>query len=375
MSHDPLQRIHNISGGRLAPLAIEWGTRPDVPPPIQITARDVEILALIHDVGTLSASMLEVLFWGRAAARGPKVQSSARMKLLHDVGMLDRFRPRSTREQGSHEYIYRLATPGWQVLRRARRAADGDDYTPAALTNISYAEHDVDVSALIVALAARCAHGLGPLAPLKATVGFDWLGERRGTVDPRLSVPVGERHPAARLGELQLHPERSIPGYIKPDATLTGLAADNQQPYAVMFEYDRTRRPTKQLNGRLLRYDRFLLEGWRSSQHATGPDEPAVLLVCDAEPQLHSFVAVADGELTAYTTQPGNPRPYYPGREHIAFTSYPRLMTGDWRMLQVPDRPPTDTRRLSSAPRAIELPLDRLFATPALPAAADTAAA
>jgi len=79
-----------------------------------------------------------------------------------------------------------------------------------------------------------------------------------------------------------VHTEKSFPGVLKPDATLLSTSADNGQPDAVLIEYDRTRRPAKQL-ARLARYDHFLSKGWRQTRFASHAGEPAVILICATE--------------------------------------------------------------------------------------------
>jgi hypothetical protein len=83
------------------------------------------------------------------------------------------------------------------------------------------------------------------------------------------------------------------------------------------------------------------------------------VFVCATDAQLGSFVDEANRCLTAWLGPPeADPQmAAYPGREQIAFTSYRRVMTGDWRMLQAPPRP-----RERVEPGEIDVPLDRLFA-------------
>lgn len=366
MNRPALEQLTDATRGDLASISIAWGRRGPTPAVGGPTPRDVEILSLLHDVSYLTTSMVQMLFWGGIGQRGPTTACARRLKLLHDVGVIDRFRPRVPRDRGSHEWIHRLSTRGWEVLLAVGRTADGVAYRPAVITNIAYVEHDVQINALVLSLAARMAEGSGPLFPLPQTVGFEWHGPRRGTVDTRdPEFPVADRHPGSFFGGRGFEFGRSLPGVIRPDATLIGRDRENGEQNAVLIEYDRTRRASKQLE-RFRRYDRFLSHGWRKSRYAISPNEPAFLFVCDAEPQLANVVKAADPELTAYLFETGQanqrgPR-YYPGREQTAFTTLPRLLAGDWRMSQLASGTGDERhRRHLRAPSEITFPLDRLF--------------
>lgn len=235
---------------------------------------------------------LGVLFWGRMGTA-----THERLKLLHDVGMVDKLRSRVGRDDGSHEWIYRLTTLGWRTILDAGMAADGEDYAPAELTSIADVEHDVQVAGLVTTLAARAARAAGREGPLIDAAPFRMLGPHAGTIDPRRETRADEASAASDLGEQQVYAEDSAPGILKPDATLLGAMEDGDRT-AVMLEYDRTRRASKQL-GRLRRYDHFLTAGWRCSRYSALDVEPAMLVVCSDERQLPTFVRAADRELTA----------------------------------------------------------------------------
>jgi hypothetical protein len=349
------------AGVGLGAFGIQWGRRPADPPPCRLTRRDLRLLAFLHDFGYATTRILAALFWGRMGTA-----THERLKLLHDVGMVDKLRPRVGRDDGSHEWIYRLTALGWRTILDAGMAADGEDYAPAELTSIAYVEHDVQVAGLVAALAARAARTAGREGALIDAAPFRMLGPRSGTVDPRREVRTDDASAASDLGERHVHPEASTPGVLKPDATLVGVT-DGGERTAVMLEYDRTRRASKQLT-RLRRYDHFLTVGWRQSRYAALDVEPALLVVCSDERQLPSFVRAADCELTAWIERPpaGRRSSEHTGREQTGFTTRERLLVGDSRILQVPLLPPPVRHARagiheSAAPRETHLPLDGLF--------------
>jgi len=75
-----------------------------------LTERDLRLMVLLLDVNYLSTSQLAMLGWGSPRTRA----AQKRLKVLHDGGYLDRFRP--VRRIGSAEWIYRLSARGWKAL-------------------------------------------------------------------------------------------------------------------------------------------------------------------------------------------------------------------------------------------------------------------
>lgn len=355
-----IERI-GAAGVGLGAIGVQWGRRPEVAPPCRLTHRDFRMLAFLHDFGYATTRMLAALFWGRMGTA-----THERLKLLHDVGMVDKLRPRVGRDDGSHEWIYRLTALGWRTILDAGMAADGEDFAPAELTSIAYVEHDLQVAGLVTALAARAAQAAGREGALIDAAPFRLLGPRAGTVDPRRELRPDDASPASDLGDQRVHAEGSAAGVLRPDATLLGVTEGGERT-AVMLEYDRTRRASKQL-ARLRRYDHFLTAGWRASRYAVLDMEPALLVVCADERQLPTFVRAADGELAAWIERPpaGRRSSEHPGREQVGFTTRDRLLAGDDRILQVPDLPPpVRGGRLgdgvSVMPRETDFPLDALF--------------
>jgi len=361
MSLDPLAERIATAGVGLGALGIQWGRRPAAHRPCQITERDVRLLAFLHDFNYATTTTLAALFWGRLGTAAQE-----RLKLLHDIGFLDRLRPRVSRTQGSCEWIYRLTALGWRLLLDADAAVDGHDYEPAELTSISYVEHDVQVSALVAQLAALAARAAGCSGPLIDAAPFRIVGPRGGAIDPRYETAAPNPSKYADDAPTFVRLEAAVRGILKPDATLLWGPLDAPQ-VAVLIEYDRTRRATKQLD-RLRRYDWFLAEGWRESRYAALPTEPIVLVVTASERQLEPFVRAADGALTAWSSNdsPGHrAHAFHPGREQVGFTTRDRLLAGDGELLQVPPTPPSERhgRDRACAPAGYTLELDRIGVT------------
>jgi hypothetical protein len=320
-----LTRKLGEAGVDLGAMGIQWGTRPARPPACSVTDRDLRLLRFLHDFGYASTSTLAALFWGRY---GSAVRE--RLKLLHDAGLVDKLRPRVGRTLGAPEWVYRLTLPGWRVLRTWGSPADDETFRPAKLTSIAYVEHDVQVSALVTTIAARAAGFVGRRGPLIDAAPFELLGPRSGTVDPRVERAAPNASEASALGVREVRLGTAYPGVLKPDATLVGTDVGGNRT-AVMLEFDRTRRPSKQLE-RLRRYDWFLTVGWRESRYAVLDVEPAVLIVCDDAAAVERFAVAADPHLGAFA---GGDAVERPGREQVAFTSRSGLIEGNGTIAQV----------------------------------------
>lgn len=330
MIDDDLTRKLGEAGVDIGAMGIQWGKRPNEAPACSITDRDLRLLRFLHDFNYVSTSTLAAMFWGRY---GSAVRE--RLKLVHDVGFVDKLRPRVGRTQGAPEWVYRLTLRGWQILRDHGEPADREAFKPAKLTAIAYVEHDVQVAALMAQIAARAAAFVGKTGPLIDAAPFELLGPRAGTIDPRVEKRAPDASPASDLAGRRVHLGRAHPGVIKPDATMIGVDACGNRT-AVMFEFDRTRRPSKQVE-RLQRYDWFLTVGWRESRYARLDIEPAVLVVCGQESQIRAFARAAHPHLAAWLGSHLDPSvtSQFVGREQIAFTAHRRLTRGDERILQL----------------------------------------
>jgi hypothetical protein len=112
-------------------------------------------------------------------------------------------------------------------------------YTPAPLTSISYAEHDLQLAPIVLQI-ARDAASAGDGA-LIDNMPFEWPGPRGGRIEIDGDGEI-ERSPAAQLPPgTRIHPAESRRGYLEPDAAL--IAGSGDGLFAVLIEYVRTERP------------------------------------------------------------------------------------------------------------------------------------
>ena len=342
------------AGWGLSAASIHWGRRAAASTPVAVTVRDRRLLELLHDVNYLSSSQLALLGWS-----GDSSAARRRLHLLHDRGLIDKFRPAAP--AGSFEWNYRLTVEGSHLLHEAGPRRQGKPYAPAEIHSIAYVEHDLQVNALVLDIAHRARTGDGALLD---AMPFRWHGPRSGEIDPREEQRT-EGDPELRPRLLpRFFPAGSREGVLKPDATLIlGGAAPS---YAVLVEFDRTARPRKQLD-RLRRYDRFLTEGWMHGRFAHHPVAPAMVLVTLREDTLTALIRSADEALTASRGRPDSDRYArdYCGRERVLFTTRERILGGDFRMLRVPTCPPElrdGDQREHVSPREIEFDLAALAA-------------
>ena len=310
---------------------LEWGEREEDPPGVFLTDRDLKLMALLHDVNFLSARQLLMLGWGASQRRA----GQQRLKELHDTGYLDRFRP--VRAVGRAEWIYRIAAEGWRTLVRQRLTPGDRVYTPAAITSIGYAEHDLQLAALLLHIADQASHGSA--GGLIERMPFSWHGPRNGRIDTDGAEDF-ERSAAAKLTPgTRLHVEQSRRGYLEPDATLIG--GSGAERWAVLIEYDRTERPHKQID-RLRRYDWWLLEGWRETHFATHAIPPTVVYLTARSRPLRGLIKAADQTFSAWHGRhDAGPREgTHPARERVVFASRERMLAADWTVERAPSMPP-----------------------------------
>jgi hypothetical protein len=341
------------AGWGLSAASIHWGRRAAASKPVAVTERDRRLLALLHDVNYLSSSQMALLGWS-----GDSSAARRRLRLLHDHGLIDKFRPAAP--AGSFEWNYRLTVGGSRLLQEFEIRPEGKPYAPAEIHSIAYVEHDLQVNALVLDIAHRARTGDGALLD---AMPFRWHGPRSGEIDPREEQrPEGESELRSRLPHF--FPAGSREGVLKPDATLVLGGADPS--LAVLIEFDRTARPHKQLD-RLRRYDWFLSEGWTHGRFAHHPIAPAVVLVTLREGTLTKLIQAADETLGASRGRPDADRyaRAYCGRERVLFTTRERILCGDFRMLRVPMHPPElrdGDRRERVSPHEIEFDLAALAA-------------
>jgi hypothetical protein len=351
----PLDERMLRAGVGLSAGTIQWGRRPESPASVGLTIRDLRLMALLHDTNYLSTSQLTLLGWGSAERAAQE-----RLKRLHDSRYLDRFRPLAAR--GTREWNYRLTQNGWEALAAHDMSADVRHYTPAEITSISYTEHDLQLAAIIL-LIARAAAATGT-AGLLDRMPFQWQGHRSGRIEPDTPVQPDRSGAGSLPKGTRLHPGRSRPGYLEPDATLTGSVGDER--FAVLIEYDRTNRPHKQID-RLRRYEHFLLDGWRHTRFAAHATPPSVLFLTAREQPLARLIQTADETFTAWHGAPHATAPEgtHPARQRTVFTSRQRILEGDWTMQRTPSLPPEARDPASGStcvPRRIDYDLPALFA-------------
>jgi hypothetical protein len=343
---------------------IDFDTRdPDAPAHTVLTNRELDILEALAHLRYLTTMMLAALCWGPYNS-----QLRHRMHTLFHAGLVRRFRPPIIRRRaGGAPWVYELDSIGYRLLRD-QRPETTPPWTQTELHSFTYAEHDLELNALLCELAARAATNAGTSGPLWHAAPFQILGPRAGRIDPEHDARPPDAHSANQLPDGHIiRPATSRPGVLEPDATLTGQHHATGEPIAILIEYDRTRRASK-LTSKLARYDHFLTDGWRHTRYARQPDEPAVLFITATDTHLPNAINEADRQLTAAIAPAGRPdQARYPGREELAFTTRQRLLAGDETLTQVIAQPanagPTHTTH-------VILALTRLFGAPPRPGAA-----
>jgi hypothetical protein len=343
-----------LAGEDLSAGTIQWGRRPQRPPPLALTDRDLHLMALLHGANFLSMSHLTALGWGFSRERAAQM----RLKRLHDAGYLDHFRPASA--YGRAEWNYRLTSVGFSGLRECEMVPEERRYTPVPLTSINYAEHDLQLASIVLRIAQEAA-GDGEEA-LIGQMPFRWLGPRNGHIEID-GDGEAERSPAAQLPPgTHLFPAGSRTGYLEPDATLIGGSGEDL--FAVLIEYDRTERPHKQID-RLRRYDRWLLDGWRNGPFAAHAIAPAVIFLTSREGPPGRLIETADETFSAgYGGEHTDPRDdTYPARERVLFASREQILAGDWMMRRTPSLPAALREEPAVCePRLVKYDLPSLFA-------------
>ena len=342
-----------LAGEDLSAATIQWGRRPQPPPRLALTHRDLRLMALLHGANYLSTSQLAALGWRPSRERAAQM----RLKRLHDTGYVDRFRP--AHAYGRAEWNYRLTSLGWSALREREIVPAEHRYTRASLTSISYAEHDLQLASIVLHI-ARDAAADGEEA-LIGQMPFHWQGPRNGHIEIDGDGEL-ERSPPAQLPpDARLYPAGSRTGYLEPDATL--IAGSGQGRFAVLIEYDRTERPHKQID-RLRRYDRWLLDGWRQGPFAAHAIAPAVIFLTAREGPLRRLIETADETFSAwYAGEHLPPREgTHPARERVLFCSRERVLARDWMMRRTPSLPPALREHPAVCrPRFIEYDLPSLW--------------
>jgi hypothetical protein len=294
---------------------------------------------------------------------------------MFDAGWIDRLRPRLVR--GSHEWIHRLAKPGFLLGQTYRR---GDDaYIPrdakwrqSEVADLDYVWHDLEVNEWMLSYAQllgdRLEDWLGP-SEARLEIATTFCPRARRHV-PLTADPVQPRGVYAR--DLQLGGELRP---LLPDASAVIAASDDYPEFEVLVEYDRTGRPAKNVE-KLRRYDSLLTVGWRAVERFSGPDfeppgritlHPPLLVAFVCQPgTVESFMDVADAVVigtAGLLTRPGTA--CYPGREAILFCDVEDMRSKSARAWLLPELPSPSRGHGGTRPRDVELPL------PAFPPTAD----
>lgn len=180
------------TGEGLTENAIQWGRRPDIRPTFSLTPRDLNLFAWLEQHRFATTGILSLLFW-----RSYSAAARQRLKLLHDTGFLDKFRPALPPGAGTAEWIYRLTHRGWRVL-------DDRGRTTAAtlrlgeVTDLAYVSHDLQLDATLLHAADLAYRGA---APLIERLPFAWQGPELGRVERGGGEPAIRRSAWATLPE------------------------------------------------------------------------------------------------------------------------------------------------------------------------------
>ena len=177
------------SGQDLSAGAIQWGWRESRRRSVALTERDLRMMAMLYDANYLSASQLVLLGWGEYLGRA----GERRLKRLHDNCYVDRFRP--LRAVGSARVELPAERARFKALAEHDMAPAGHAYTPAGLTSISYAEHDLQLAAWSCGSPRRRRAS----TPEDSWTGCRFRGRALAPDESRPSRRTVERSPAAVL--------------------------------------------------------------------------------------------------------------------------------------------------------------------------------
>jgi hypothetical protein len=146
-------------------------------------ARDLELLRALHRYRYLSTSLIARTWWRDCHP----TRAQVRLRRMFDAGWVDRMRPRLAR--GSHEWIYRLAKPGFLLGQTYRRG--NDTYIPRdakwradEVADLDYVWHDLDVNEWMLSYADLLRDRLE-----------DWLGPSEARLEIATTFcPRARRH-------------------------------------------------------------------------------------------------------------------------------------------------------------------------------------
>src|SRR5689334_15327590 len=144
---------------------------------LRISGRDLLLLEALAELRYLTSTMLAALAWGTNNTR-----LRARLLDLFNAGLVRRFRPRLAQGAGDAQWVYELDNAGYRVL--SDRTPSCPPWRRTELAAFSYAEHDLELNALLCELAARAASRIGTRGPLLHAAPFAIRGARSGRLDP-----------------------------------------------------------------------------------------------------------------------------------------------------------------------------------------------
>ncbi|MFI5037662.1 MAG: replication-relaxation family protein, partial [Solirubrobacterales bacterium] len=388
--------------------SVRWAKHVDSPHSLDPDGRDLEMLALIADLGHVLTSQIHRRFnAGRAATT-----TQRRLKRLSDAGLVDRFQFHR-RDGGGVPMCYVITAAGLRLLiangRLSASQETGNVLEAGSTTSLArddrrlrQARHDVHVAGWTLALSrllsdASCSvrgpaqsvlspplrttpDGRAALGPCDlrlpggraphdfmrtAASGERIEAERFETVRPDAIVAVdgevGTRHQVSRNGDARL--AGAMEG--SADSGSGGGAAETQRAQAVdvIVELD-DRLPSGRSAAKIERYDHFLA-GWSAHTVRYGrrlDAMPVVVFVCRDRGRARQCATRADVALSACRAYAGE-YPFnweYPGRERILFASERDVHEGLLCAYGVP-RLPSQVRVTASRgdPRAGEALVER----------------
>lgn len=313
--------------------------------------RDLEILRALHRYRYLTTRQIAKTWWPGCHL----TRAQVRLRRMHDAGWIDRVRPRL--ERGSHEWIYLLARDGFRLGQSYVRGADSyipadAKWRPRDALDLDYIWHDLEVNDWMLAYTRQLgSHEADWLGPAEARIEIESAYDPAKRRHVRLTVDrVSPR--ATYVNDLALGDEL-WPAF--PDASVVF------DDYELLVEYDRTGRPTKNVE-KLRRYDTLLTIGWRAVERLRelSPDpgwSPPLVVVFVCQPgKVESFMQVADVEVTGLLGSYLSSKHLRPGREGIVFCDVADIESGDLRAWRLPEEPPAARTTGDFAPRETQLP-------------------
>lgn len=271
------------------------------------------------------------------------------IQALEGLGMLAVSRVRRG-GRGTRPAVYAVTERGRAVLRdrfrrgnvnskRVPRELDTERHVPADGPKGDTMKHDLAVQAAVVALRH---------AAKEATVSWVTGQMSGGYLDPSSIHRDGlrEDHLAPDAGVKVIGERIAKASRIEPDVTvqLTGPTGTGHGLVDLMLEVDRTRRGSYNAE-KFVAYDHFLAGWWRNTRRygSERKHRPIVVFVAQKPDGLRTLMNAADAEMRVGLA----PRAvydesefWYPGREHVAFTTLEWLLGGQLKAQMLQPFPP-----------------------------------